>query len=554
MRMEAYNAMMSDIVHNLPHEENSSRVHHNINSESSCRGLDSICAVSYTTSIENGTPRFNSNDLKSVAGHSVTTARGKSLSPPRPAIGSKLEDVLHIGGHFDQTIPLNTLESMVDAKYLANDTVEYLPPKETVEYGLGGHKPRIAKHKTRYSTDSGPVNIIGGLHCVSTIYTTISLGCMFIALLIPALFHLCCQFRLYGSLWSLSEHIPDTDRTKDAGTYLMKGTKTVIDHLSEFENFFFVGVFLYLFIQVIGFYATHARIRRYLWRLCFISVELSKREFLYGSKQRAMEHFSDYVKRLYRIQTHACTQTEQNLVRAFDEASSKFDNYQVDNTWHKIAFLRYRIMFVRIYVPVLINVVLSLGATAFVYDRRFRMYHKVPLAHPDLISNLYWYAAIQYEGFWCIFGMFLLNFATWLYLCHINVHKTLFGMLEETHNQIKAVIFDYSSKLAKDIWDNQMLLFSSTIYAMDSNKVNRSPTYVPLRLETANSQINFGSVASNEGKRPCLCNFLCMPDVEEYAQGPPSFVGTSPFEDLHIPLLEPGLHGNYKRKFGATMH
>ncbi|GFE55674.1 transmembrane protein [Babesia ovis] len=544
--MEASNALLLDMGHSEQLDE-ASRTHHTP-SENSCHELDSICAVSYNVSIDNADSSIDYTDIKTSTKRPVTKIKRTTISPRKTTVGHKLEDVIRMRANMDNRPHLNTLESMVDSKYLSNDSVDYIPPKETVEYGFGNQNDRAGKYNPRYAAGSDTLKAIGDGQCVSTIYTTISLIGMLIALLIPALFHICCQFRLYGSLSQLSERVSNQDNTAGGGTYILKSTRTLLDHLSEFENFFFIGVFLYLTIQIIGFYATQVRIRHYLWRLCFISVEMSKHEFLYGSKQRAMEHFSDYVKRIYRGQTQACRQTEQNLVKAFDEASSKFDNYQVENIWNKIAFLRCRIMFLRIYVPIFINVVMSIGAAAFVYDRRFRMYHKVPLAHPDIVSNLYWYAAIQYEGFWCIFAIFLLNIITWLYLCNINRHKTIFGLLEEAQSQIHAVIFDFSSKLAKEVWDNQMLLFSSTLYAMDSNKTSQKAPYTPMRLETLNSQINFGSVLSTETRRPCICHFLCMPEVEEYPQGSPSFIGGSPFEDLHIPLLETGLHGNYRNK------
>ncbi|GIX64232.1 uncharacterized protein BcabD6B2_36670 [Babesia caballi] len=545
---------MPEQGNNRRRENHSARVHREAHSQSS-RAADSICAVSCTTSIENQAFHCHDTDEKTVAGHEVTAVRDTNMSSARPHAGCGLDDIARIKGHFDQHMPFNTLESMANPKHYSNDTVDPLPPfKEAVNYGGSSYNSRIARHKGKYVADANTADFIGDGQCISTFYTTISMGGMLLALLVPAVFHICFQFRLYGGLFSIPEHIKNADGIQSRRMSIMKDTWAVVDHLGEFENFFFIGVFLYLSIQIVGFYTTQARIRRYLWKLCSVAVEMSKHEFLYGSKQRAMEHFSDYAKRMYRNQAHACTQTEQGLVKAFDEASSKFDNYQIESIWRKTSFMRYRILFTRIHLPMLLNFVISIGMTAFVYDKRFRMHHRVPLAHPDIVSNLYWYAAIQYEGFWCIFALFLLNFATWLYLCHTNFHTTMFGLLEGAHNHIHAVASDYGSKLAKDVWDKQMLLFSSTIYAIDSNKVNRGVSYAPARLETLNSQINFGNTIPHKDKRPCLCQFLCIPTLDQDSQDAPHFVNGSPFEELHIPLLETESRSKYRTRNGPILH
>ncbi|KAK1939584.1 hypothetical protein X943_001285 [Babesia divergens] len=482
----------------------------------------------------------DSRDVQTAVDTDIASLSGVGVLSSNMHAQGRLGNARRLKGEYKQEVLGDDIGSCVNMKYLRNDSMGSEPPlKLAVDYNFEDRQFRVIKQKSRHSAHLRPLNDIDGGQCVSTFYTVIAMGLMLIALFIPALFHVCCQFRLYGSMVHITENITDVyDAQKDRWT--------IIDRLSEFENFFFFGVFLYLAIQTAGFYATRARIRRYLWRLCCIAVETAKHEFLYCSKQRAMEYFSDYAKRIYRDQTNAYVQTEQNLMKAFDDASLKFNNYQVEDVWCQIAFVRYRMMCGRIYLPMLINMIVSIGTSAFVYDRRFRMHHRVPLAHPDLLANLYWYAAIQYEGVWCICTMFILNFMTWLYLCHTNRHKTLFGLLEDTRDQIQTIATGYGTKLAKDIWDNQMLLFSSTIYALDS-KIHRGSTYTPGKLEALNSQINFNSMEIRKDKRPCLCHCLCLPTIEERNNEPISFMGTSPLEELHVPLLDPEIQGGMRQ-------
>ncbi|EDO05234.1 putative integral membrane protein [Babesia bovis T2Bo] len=540
--MEAYNALTS-------HMEENKHLGFNVhayefgNENHTEHERDHIRPISYNSD-RNTVSNTCNTDIKCVSNDGLHSIR--DTDSYKHEINDDKINVIRMRAEATNRSQISSLASMLSEKHNPNDRFVYNHIKVTEEGGSKNRHHRLDNNRTRYPPTPDTLNFVDDEQCISTVYTIVALGFMLLALLVPAIFHVCCQFRLYGSLSQIYERMKNPETSKIGGAYIQKGAQVLVDHIREFENFFFIGIFLYLCIQIIGFYVTQTRIRFYLWRLCLLSVELSKHEFLYGSKQRAVEHFSDYGKRIYRGQPQACRQTEKSLVKAFDEASSKFDNYHVDDIWNRITFLRCRMMLLRIYIPIFIHAAISIGTAAFVYDRRFRMYHRVPLAHPDIISNLYWYAAIQYEGFWCILAMFMINIVTWLYLCNINRHKILFGLLEEAQSQIRAIILDFSNKLAKDIWDNQMLLFSSTIYAMDSNKSNHQASYAPVRLETLSSQINFGNIASSDIKRPCLCHFLCLPDMEDTTQDVPSFIGRSPFEELHIPLLEPGFQDTHR--------
>lgn len=416
--------------------------------------------------------------------------------------------------------------------------------KFAVEYSFDEVPTDMTRQKDTVVTHPMAIDSIYGGQCISTFYTVVAMCSMFVALLIPALFHVCCQFRLYGSIAHVTQGMGDLADPQSHAWIIM-------ERLREFENFFIFGVALYISIQIGGFFATQSRINRYLLRLCYISVEKAKHDFLYVSKQRVMERFADYAKQVYGDHSNAYLQTEQNLVKAFDDASLKFDHFQVDEVWNQISFLRYRMLLLKIYLPLLINILLSIGTSAIIYDRRFRMHHKVPLAHPDIVSNLYWYAAIQYEGFWCIFTVFVLNIVTWLYLCHINRHNTLFRSLEEAEDVIQKVSLEYGATLAKGIWDEQMLLFSSTMYAIKSNKVQRNFTYTPVRLETFNSQINLNR-SGNNSSRQCLCNCLCAPTIEEVKSQTASVIGPSPLEGLYSPLLGSEIQDGF-RKVGRTL-
>ncbi|GBE61421.1 hypothetical protein BOVATA_029140 [Babesia ovata] len=526
-------------------EINTSHVCRNTHSDDSCRAMDSICAISCRDSTDGTMININRADVKPVIGQ-LCAVGGASISPRLPSLYSGLDDADHIKGHVDPNVQLDAAGNAMDIKLPTNGSFDLgFTHKKSLEFGFSGYNPRIMNRNSQVSRDSGTVKVMRYDRCISTFYTVIWMSCMLLALLAPALFHVCCQFRLYGGFIPTHDRNVDSDDVRLRGTHIMTDARSIVNHLSEFENFFLIGVFLYLLIQIIGFYLTQARIRTYLWRLCEVSVEMAKHDFLYDSKQRAVEHFSDYAKRICRNKTHVCTQTERRLVEAFDEAASNFDNNETDNIWRKTSLMRYRILFTRVYLPIIINLLISIGTSVFVYDRRLRTHHRVPLAHPDIVANFYWYAAIQYEGFWCIFTLMVLNFTTWVYLCYVNLHKTIFGLLEEAHDQIRAVTSDYGSKLAKDIWDNQMLMFTSTMCAIDANKVGRSATYAPLRVETFNSQINFNSDTSNKGGRQCLCRFLCMPSTERGVRIASPFVGGTPFEELHTPLIESGLHRNY---------
>ncbi|CDR95383.1 hypothetical protein, conserved [Babesia bigemina] len=543
--MDITSKSLSDDGNKAMVEINTSQVCRNTHSEGSRRAMDSICAISCGDSIDGATINVNRADVKPVIGQ-LCAVGGTSISQRLPGLYSGLDDTDHVKGQSDPNAQLNFPGNAIDIKVPTNGTFDLgFTNKKSLEFCFSDYKPGTRNRNPQVSNDSGTVKVMGYGRCISAFYTVVWMSCMLVALLAPALFHVCCQFRLYGGFIPTHDRNVDSDDIKLRGSYIISDARSIVNQLSEFENFFLIGVFLYLLIQIIGFYVTQARIRMYLWRLCEVSVEMAKHDFLYDCKQRAVEHFSDYTKSISRNQTHVCTQTERRLVKAFDEAASNFGNNETGNIWRKTSLMRYRILLTRVYIPIIINLLISIGTSVFVYDRRLRMHHRVPLAHPDIVANFYWYAAIQYEGFWCIFTLMVLNFTTWVYLCYVNLHKTLFGLLEEAHNQIRTVAADYSSKLAKDIWDNQMLLFSSTVCAMDTNKVGRSVTCAPLRVETFNSQINFNTDVANKGGRQCLCRFLCMPSTERGVGIASPFVGGTPFEELHTPLMESGLHRHY---------
>lgn len=516
-----------------PSEENfRSKVHQEELSECSTNERKSVFTVSSPACSEGIKLTCKQQDEKNKDRYPPALGDIGMVSTIMPSHNYRMDNKIIINGDCTNSQMSSDSLHYTHAIYPRDDTAE---TKVTVDYTFDA-QPQHKQQRTGHASNAKALNSMGGGQCIYTFYTVIGMGIMFVALLVPALFHVCCQFRLYSKITDISEYAEDLSDP-------LSQRWVIVERLREFEYFFILGVLLYLCIQAVGFYATKSRINRYLWNLCCISVEESKHEFLYVSKQRILECFSDYAKRLCGDhQSNTYSRTEQDLIKAFDDASIKFDNSTVEDVWNQISLMRCRIMFSRIFLPLIIHVALSITTSVFVYDRRFRMHHRVPLAHPGILSNMYWYAAIQYEGVWCIFTMFLLNIVTWLYLCHTNKHKTIFGLLEDADDYTQKHAFEYGDKLAKSIWDDQMLLFSSTIYAERSSKVNRNNNYIPVRLETFSSQIKLNKTGTKKVNRPCLCQCLCSPSIEEIKSSPTSFMGPSPLEELHVPLLRSEMH------------
>ncbi|KAK2197758.1 hypothetical protein BdWA1_000761 [Babesia duncani] len=439
----------------------------------------------------------------------------------------------------DEYMPLhNTLEDMARHGQFSDDA--------------SIHEIKIPrKRERRYDDVESPRST----ECTTTLYTCLSLGLMLMLLMVPAIFHICCQFRLYGGIFRIPDGLLDgsSENRRSGDQFSITDDWTIIDHFGEFENFFFIGVFAYILIQLFGYCSTRARFKRYIHGLCAFSLDSAKHDFLYNNKQHALEYFRSYVKRIYKNPPSICVTSEQSLMKAFDEASIKFDASQVNGIWNRIGWLRFKLLLCNIYIPFSLMLAVSIGICTYVYDRRFRMHHRVPLAHPELISNLYWYAALQYEGVWCIGAILIFNLLSWIYLCYVNSHDHLYGMLDYALPQTQAAAQTFAIGLSKDIWSSQMLLFSSTAYAIDTDSVLMAKGHhkAPVRLGTISSSINFNPPdQSKEEKRSCLCQCLFRnTDTSDYDDGERSLgnVGVTPFDNLLSPLLEGKNNKTFKR-------
>lgn len=326
--------------------------------------------------------------------------------------------------------------------------------------------------------------------CVSMIYTTFYLGLMLISLLVPALFHIFFQFRLYGLFFEEYQE------------------GKILDYFGDFENFFAVGVVIYIVIQFVGFHATRDRFKSYLQNLCRFSMSKTKRDFMLVDKQDAVDTFKKHVKSVFGTSTTASVTAMNNLAKGFDEASRKFTNETVQEVWDSMKMLKFQIFFLKIWLPFILYLVISLGTCAYVYDWKFRLHYKVPLAHPEIVSKLYWYAAIQYDGFLCISLTFIFNILTWLHLCRINAHKPFFATLDLALSDIDQATNDYVANVSKEIWESQMLTFVTSAYPSNSDnlRISRHLLSPPIRNKTLTSQIHINS--ARRKKHPCLCQFV----------------------------------------------
>ncbi|AFZ80740.1 hypothetical protein BEWA_001470 [Theileria equi strain WA] len=334
------------------------------------------------------------------------------------------------------------------------------------------------------------VPVLKEYDCISIIHTTLYLGLMLISLLVPAIFHAFFQFRLYGLFFEEYQE------------------GKIIDCFGEFENFFVVGVLIYIAIQLVGFNSTHNRFKGYLCNLCKFSMNKTRRDFMVNSKQEALEKFKKHVKSVFKTPTSACVTAMNDLAKGFDEASYKFTHGAAEEILDRMKMLKFKIFFMRIWFPFILHLIISLGTCAYVYDWKFRSHYRVPLAHPKIVSGFYWYAALQYEGFWCILITFIFNLVTWFHLCRLNEHKCFFASLDSALVEIDKAMSDYAMNISKEIWESQMLVFVTNAYPSngDNLRISRNLLHPPTRNKTLTSQINIST--SKRNKYPCLCQLV----------------------------------------------
>ncbi|EAN33818.1 putative integral membrane protein [Theileria parva strain Muguga] len=279
----------------------------------------------------------------------------------------------------------------------------------------------------------------------------LNLVLMLFAMFLPLFLHLFCQFRLYNYLWDIKSG-PKSNKmitNKESGDSILK-------HLAQFENFFFFGVLVYSGIQLIGFLMTHFQYKLCLENLCLTSIEDS-RSLLEELRDEAFERLKQIYSSNKMLEKSNFKNSKMRLIKDFSEVSGQFNESKLEYVWRKMKGLKIKIFFLKIWAPFVINLILSALLCFNLYYRRMRMNKRVPLGHAKIVSDLQWYAAIEYEGFWWIFAVFALNIATWMCLCWINRSDSFFKALGNAEELINKIVKDLTKQVSRQIWNREMI-------------------------------------------------------------------------------------------------
>ncbi|UKJ88020.2 hypothetical protein MACJ_000462 [Theileria orientalis] len=281
--------------------------------------------------------------------------------------------------------------------------------------------------------------------CAKNLTTYLNLVLMLLSLVAPLFLHMYYQFELYHSIMAI----------KSSSILLMKAhvNKSVLEKLTEFENFFFLGVSIYVTIQLVGSIITYSRYDLHLKRLYKVSLKNSKDDLVNNHKDDALKRLSTYFKTL-SIDENVTKIIGRNLVESFSDVSNRFNSCNMRWIWERIRAYKFRAYGFKIWVSFAFNVSISILVSLFVYFKRFKLWYSMPVDNFKNVSNLYWNVALNYEGFvWTTF-IFAINLLSWTLLLLLNRNFPMF--IDETQCFLKDVMDSFNQQVSGSIWDREV--------------------------------------------------------------------------------------------------
>ncbi|XP_954196.1 uncharacterized protein TA20185 [Theileria annulata] len=297
---------------------------------------------------------------------------------------------------------------------------------------------------------------------IKSIVGSLNLVLMLFAMFVPLFLHLFCQFRLYNHLWDI--------RSESKSNKLMSDKESgdsILKHLAHFETFYFVGVLIYSAIQVIGFLITHYQYKLCLENLCLESIEDSRNTFQ-ELKDEALERLEHIYSNNKILGKSNLKNSKMKLTKDFDEASGQFNESKLQYVWSKMKGLKIKVFFLKIWGPFVINLIFTAILCFNLYYKRVRMNKRVPLGHAKIVSDLQWYAAIEYEGLWWIFAVFAVNIGTWICLCWINRRDSFLNALCKAKGPINKIVKELTKDVSREIWNKEMMNILSRSFVHES--------------------------------------------------------------------------------------
>nr|PVC54052.1 hypothetical protein MACL_00003344 [Theileria orientalis] len=287
----------------------------------------------------------------------------------------------------------------------------------------------------------GPENEL----CIKNLITYFNLILMLFSLSAPLFLHIFYQFKLYYSIVDI----------KSTSSLLKKANvnKNVLEKMTEFENFFFLGVSIYVIIQLIGSILTYLRYNLHLQQLYKISIKNSKDDMVSNHRDNALKRLNIYFKSL-SIDDNVTKIIGKNLAESFSDVSYRFNSYNMRWIWDRIRAYKFRTFGFKIWVSFAFNVSISILVCLCVYYKRFRLWYTMPFDRFKNVSNSYWNIALNYEGFvWTTF-IFVINLLSWTIIVLVNRSLPMF--IDETQYFLKDIMDSFNEQVSGSIWDREV--------------------------------------------------------------------------------------------------
>ncbi|UKK00433.1 hypothetical protein MACK_000505 [Theileria orientalis] len=282
--------------------------------------------------------------------------------------------------------------------------------------------------------------------CIKNLTTYLNLVLMLFSLLVPLCLHMYYQYELYNSIMDIKSSSSLLKKAHDVN-------KSVLEKLTEFENFFFTGVSIYVIIQLIGSIITYSRYNLHLHQLYKASLKNSKDDLVNNHKDDALKRLNSYFKSL-SIDDNVTKIIGKNLVESFGDVSYRINSCNMRWIWDRIRAYKFRSFGFKIWVSFAFNVSLSILVCLFVYYKRFRLWYSMPLDHFKNVSNLYWNIALNYEGFALATFIFAVNLLSWTLLLLMNRNFPMF--IYETQYFLKDIMDSFNVQVSGSIWDREV--------------------------------------------------------------------------------------------------